>query len=264
MVAGGRTPLGGYPFIPPELKGKTIPNHYISGYILPWCKRLSEQLKENVKGKWHEAHNFMLCLSSNKQYRQLVMVLEQIDNSGSPDQDCARGVLLSDFTWDNLSHHAGDVPHQSWAMALKAILLVSLSNTSGERHGQWYIALHVAFVSMVLRDVAMSKSTSATCAYPSVPSFVASTHITDSCIANAMQWCKALRCTIVKGLQHKPTAQKRLKPVVEIPAQPAAKKPRQDVAQEPVTAMRPTRIQKPKKMDPLEYLINKTGHALQS
>jgi hypothetical protein len=217
-----------------------------------------------VKGKWHEARDFMLCLSSDKQYRQLVMALEQIDNSGSPDQDCARGVLLSDFTWDNLSHHAGDVPHQSWAMALKAILLVGLSDTSGERHGQWYIALHVAFVSMVLRDVAMSKSTSATCAYPSVPSFVASTRITDSCIANAMQWCKALRRTIVKGLQHKPTAQKRPKPVVEIPARPAAKKPRQDIAQEPVTAMRPTRIRKPKKMDPSEYLINKTGYALQS
>ncbi|KIJ04951.1 hypothetical protein PAXINDRAFT_21769 [Paxillus involutus ATCC 200175] len=195
MVAGGCTPLGGYPFIPPELKGKTIPNHYISGYILPWCKRLSEQLKEShaegisrrphrspadVKGKWHEARDFMLCLSSDKQYRQLVMALEQIDNSGSPDQDRARGVLLSDFTWDNLSHHAGDVPHQSWAMALKAISLVGLSDTSGERHGRWYIALHVAFVGMVLRDVAMSKSTSATCAYPSVPSFVASTCITDS------------------------------------------------------------------------------------
>ncbi|KIJ11604.1 hypothetical protein PAXINDRAFT_15516 [Paxillus involutus ATCC 200175] len=223
MVAGGRTPLGGYPFIPPELKGKTIPNHYISGYILPWCKRLSEQLKEShaegiscrphqsptdVKGKWHEARDFMLCLSSDKQYRQLVMALEQIDNSSSPHQDCACGVLLSDFTWDNLSHHAGDVPHQGWAMALKAISLVGLSDTSGERHGQWYIALHVAFVGMVLRDVAMSKSTSAMGAYPSVPSFVASTHITDSCIADAMQWCKALRHTIVKGLQHKPMAQK--------------------------------------------------------
>jgi hypothetical protein len=106
-------------------------------------------------------------------------------------------------------------------MALKAISLVGLSDTSGERHGRWYIALHVAFVDMVLRDVAMSKSTSATCAYPSVPSFVASTRITDSCIADAMQWCKALRRTIVKGLQHKPTAQKRPKPVVEIPARPA-------------------------------------------
>ncbi|KIJ08744.1 hypothetical protein PAXINDRAFT_18136, partial [Paxillus involutus ATCC 200175] len=218
MVAGGRTPLGGYPFIPPELKGKTIPNHYISGYILPWY----------VKGKWHKARDFMLCLSSDKQYRQLVMALEQIDNSGSPDQDCARGVLLSDFTWDNLSHHAGDVPHQSWAMALKAISLVSLSDMSGERHGQWYIALHVAFVGMVLRDVTMSKSTSAMCAYPSVSSFVASTRITDLCIANAMQSCKALRRTIVKGLQHKPTAQKQPKPVVEIPARPAAKKPQQD------------------------------------
>ncbi|KIJ63883.1 hypothetical protein HYDPIDRAFT_29231 [Hydnomerulius pinastri MD-312] len=39
--------LAGYPFIPPELKGKTIPGHYISGYILPWCKCLSEQLKES-------------------------------------------------------------------------------------------------------------------------------------------------------------------------------------------------------------------------
>jgi hypothetical protein len=206
----------------------------------------------------------MLCLSSDKQYRQLVMALEQIDNSGSPDQDCARGVLLSDFTWDNLSHHAGDVPHQSWAMALKAISLVGLSDTSGERHGRWYIALHVAFVGMVLRNVAMSKSTSAMCAYPSVPSFVASTRITDSCIADAMQWCKALRRTIVKGLQHKPTAQKRPKPVVEIPARPAAKKPQQDITQEPVRAMRPTRIRKPKKMDPSEYLINKMGYALQS
>ncbi|KIJ17520.1 hypothetical protein PAXINDRAFT_9468 [Paxillus involutus ATCC 200175] len=125
MVAGGCTPLGGYPFIPPELKGKTIPNHYISGYILPWY----------VKGKWHEARDFMLYLSSDKQYRQLVMALEQIDNSSSPDQDCAHGVLLSDFTWDNLSHHAGDVLHQSWAMALKAISLVGLSDTLGERHG---------------------------------------------------------------------------------------------------------------------------------
>ncbi|KIK74170.1 hypothetical protein PAXRUDRAFT_20146 [Paxillus rubicundulus Ve08.2h10] len=47
MVVGGCTPLCGYPFIPPELKGKTMPGHYISGYILPWCKRLSEQLKES-------------------------------------------------------------------------------------------------------------------------------------------------------------------------------------------------------------------------
>jgi hypothetical protein len=47
MVVGGRTPLCGYPFIPPELKGKTIPGHYISGYILPWCKRLSEQLRDS-------------------------------------------------------------------------------------------------------------------------------------------------------------------------------------------------------------------------
>ncbi|KAF8834385.1 hypothetical protein BDN67DRAFT_985357 [Paxillus ammoniavirescens] len=100
MVVGGRTPLCGYPFIPPELKGKMIPGHYISGYILP-CPA-------DVKGKWHEACNFMLSLSSDKQYRQLVMSLEQIDNSGSPDQDCARRIPLSDFSWDTNSHHAGD------------------------------------------------------------------------------------------------------------------------------------------------------------
>ncbi|KIJ59104.1 hypothetical protein HYDPIDRAFT_33499 [Hydnomerulius pinastri MD-312] len=224
IVAGGQTPLSEYPFIPPELKGKTIPGHYISGYILPWCKRLSEQLKEShaegishrphqspadVKGKWHKARDFMLCLSSDKQYRQLVMALEQIDNSGSPDQDCARGVpLLSDFSWDTLSHHAGDVPHESWAMAFKAISSVGLSDPSGEKSGRWYIALHAAFVGMVLHNVAMSKSTSATCAYPSIPSFVASTRITDSCIADAIQWCKVLRRTIMKAPHHKPTAQK--------------------------------------------------------
>ncbi|KIJ65334.1 hypothetical protein HYDPIDRAFT_28043 [Hydnomerulius pinastri MD-312] len=119
--------LAGYPFIPLELKGKTIPGHYISGYILPWY----------VKGKWHEARDFMLCLSSDKQYRQLVMALEHINNSGSPDQDCAHGVpLLSDFSWDTLSHHAGDVPHKSWAMAFKAISSVDLSDPSGEKSGR--------------------------------------------------------------------------------------------------------------------------------
>ncbi|KIK75842.1 hypothetical protein PAXRUDRAFT_18635 [Paxillus rubicundulus Ve08.2h10] len=72
-----------------------MPSHYISGYILLWCKCLSEQLKESnaevisrqphrspvdVKGKWHEAHNFMLSLSSDKQYRQLI----KIALTGSP------------------------------------------------------------------------------------------------------------------------------------------------------------------------------------
>ncbi|KIK75607.1 hypothetical protein PAXRUDRAFT_18850 [Paxillus rubicundulus Ve08.2h10] len=107
----------------------------------------------------------------------------------------------------------------------------------------------------------MSKLTLATCAYPSLPSFVASTCITDSCVADATQWCKMLRRTILKGSQHKPTAQKRPKPLTDLPA---AEKPRQDATQEPVIAARPTRIRKPKKMDPSDYLINKTGHGLQN
>ncbi|KAF8833293.1 hypothetical protein BDN67DRAFT_1017725 [Paxillus ammoniavirescens] len=254
MVVGGQTPLCGYPFIPPELKGKMIPGHYTSGYILPWCKHLSKQLKESnaeviscrphhsptdVKGKWHEAHDFMLGLSSDKQYRQLVMSLEQIDNSSSPDQDCACQIPLLDFSWDTNSHHAGHVPHKSWAMAFKAITLVTLHDSAGERYGRWYIALHAAFVGMILRDVAMSKSTSATCAYPSLPSFITSTCITDLCVADAIQWCKTLRCTILKGSQHKPMAQKRPKPVADLPA---AKKPRKDATQEPVIATQLTRI----------------------
>ncbi|KAF8833474.1 hypothetical protein BDN67DRAFT_986014 [Paxillus ammoniavirescens] len=132
-----------------ELKGKSIPSHYISGYILPWCKCLSKQLKDSnakvisrrphrspadVKGKCHEARNFMLGLSSDKQYRQLVMSLEQIDNSGSPNQDCAHWIPLLDFSWDTDSHHAGHVPHKSWAMAFKAITSVTLHDSVGERH----------------------------------------------------------------------------------------------------------------------------------
>ncbi|KIK74338.1 hypothetical protein PAXRUDRAFT_176038, partial [Paxillus rubicundulus Ve08.2h10] len=247
MVVGGHTPLCGYPFIPPELKGKTIPCHYISGYILPWCKRLSKQLKESnaeviscqphrspadVKGKWHEARNFMLGLSSDKQYRQLVMSLEQIDNSHSPDQDCAHRIPLLDFSWDTNSHHTRDVPHKSWAMAFKAITSVTLHDSAGERYGRWYIALHAAFVGMILRNIAMLKSTLAMCAYPSLPSFITSTCITDSCVADAIQWCKTLRCTILKGSQHKLTAQKWPKPLADLPA---AKKPRQDTTQEPDT-----------------------------
>ncbi|KIK78097.1 hypothetical protein PAXRUDRAFT_17068 [Paxillus rubicundulus Ve08.2h10] len=253
MVVGGRTPLCGYPFIPPELKGKTIPGHYISGYILP-CPA-------DVKGKWHEACDFMLGLSSDKQYRQLVMSLEQIDNSRSPDQDCARRIPLLDFSWDTNSHHARDVPHKSWAMAFKAITSVTLHDSVGERYGRWYITLHATFVGMILCDIAMSKLTLAMCTYPSLTSFVASTCITDLCVADAIQWCKTLRHTILKGSQHKQTAQKRPKLLADLPA---AKKPRQDAAQEPVIAARPTRIQKPKKMDPSDYLINKTGHGLQN
>ncbi|KIK77928.1 hypothetical protein PAXRUDRAFT_165397 [Paxillus rubicundulus Ve08.2h10] len=275
MVVGGCTPLCGYPFIPPELKGKTIPSHYISGYILPWCKHLSEQLKESnakvisrqphrsptdVKGKWHEAHNFMLGLSSDKQYRQLVMSLEQIDNSHSPDQDCACQIPLLNFSWDTNSHHAGDVPHKSWAMAFKAITSVTLHDSAGERYGQC-ITLHAAFVGMILCDIAMLKSTLATCTYPSLPSFVASTCITNLCVADAIQWCKTLRHTILKGSQHKLMVQKRPKPVADLPA---AKKPRQDAAQEPVVVTRPTRIRKLKKMDPSDYLINKIGNGLQN
>ncbi|KIK75528.1 hypothetical protein PAXRUDRAFT_18924 [Paxillus rubicundulus Ve08.2h10] len=227
-----------------ELKGKTIPGHYISGYIFPWCKHLSEQLKESnteviscrphhspadVKGKWHEARDFMLGLSSDKQYRQLVMSLEQIDirlQLGYQLSSCRR-CTTQELGHGLQSHNFG----------------------------------HFARFCMILHDIAMSKLTLATCAYPSLPSFVASTCITDSCVADAIQWCKTLRCTILKGSQHKPTAQKQPKPLADLPA---AKKPRQDAAQEPVIAAWPTRIRKPKKMDPSNYLINKTGHGLQN
>ncbi|KAF8834245.1 hypothetical protein BDN67DRAFT_1016699 [Paxillus ammoniavirescens] len=198
---------------------------YDNFHLLPEGHRWSpKHVPTDVKGKWHEARDFMLGLSSNKQYRQLIAL------AGSP---------LSDFSWDTNSHHAGDVPHKGWAMAFKAITSVTLHDSAGEMYGQWYIALHATFVGMILHDVAMSKSTLATCTYPSLPSIVASTCITNSCVADAIQWCKTLRRTIVKDSQHKPTAQKQPKPVADLPA---AKKPRKDAAQEPVIATQPTRI----------------------
>ncbi|KAF8835651.1 hypothetical protein BDN67DRAFT_984479 [Paxillus ammoniavirescens] len=197
------------------------------GYVQYWRKAASALLKTLSDSERQTYVDLAVGWNTkgvpkDVRMKHLVMLLEQIDNSHSPDQNCACQIPLLDFSWDTNSHHAGDVPHKSWAMAFKAITLVTLHNSAGERHD------------------------TPQCCHVKV---------------NIGDWCKMLRRTILKGSQHKPMVPKRPKPVTDLPV---AKKPRKDATQEPVIAAWPTRIQKPKKMDPSDYLINKSGHALQN
>ncbi|KAF8841147.1 hypothetical protein BDN67DRAFT_980515 [Paxillus ammoniavirescens] len=116
-----------------------------------------QAMKKLHKGKWLEAQDFMIGLSNDKAYRQLVMALERLPDNGGPNDHLGLHISVpTDFSWDREEHHSGKKPHSSWHETLTSLAFFQQPNLLAEHFRHWHIALHVLFIGMVLRDMTMS------------------------------------------------------------------------------------------------------------
>ncbi|KIJ60683.1 hypothetical protein HYDPIDRAFT_32104 [Hydnomerulius pinastri MD-312] len=194
-----------YPSIPKGLKGagKVIAMEAINNHILPWCHWVARLLQEvrsksilarplrspaDAKGSWVKTQEFLFSLSSQADYRKLVMRLDILEDS---DEHIGNSIPFK-FSWDSKLHHVSEDIHRRPHTWLKKILKVKTSPTNGPTHRRDFMALHTMFLGMVLRDIQMSKSIDkVTCAYPSIPTGVINTGVSAVDINAMYEWCTA-------------------------------------------------------------------------
>ncbi|KIJ59534.1 hypothetical protein HYDPIDRAFT_33139 [Hydnomerulius pinastri MD-312] len=194
-----------YPSIPKGLKGagKVIATEAIDNHILPWCHQVAQLLQEvrsksilarplgspaDAKGSWVKTQEFLFSLSSQADYRKLVMRLDMLEDGDEHIGDS----IPSEFSWDSKLHHVGEDIHRWPHTWLKKILKVKTSPTNGPTHRRDFMALHTMFLGMILRGIQMSKSINkVTCAYPSIPAGIINTGVSAADINTMYEWCTA-------------------------------------------------------------------------
>lgn len=95
--------------------------------------------------------------------------------------------MPSYFTQKYLLHHAGREAHLEWKKwGSKALVKLDVK---GRRRSLGYMAIHVMFFGMILRDLEMKGSEKVTCAYPYIPGYLAESQVTPKDTESILSWC---------------------------------------------------------------------------